>query len=117
MSAETDRQQSVDKAISTVLEAEQEALARIRECEARADEITRNARETVRRMLRDTDRRISRLHANCERRTRELIDELEGPGTADASLEKGCPGGDHFVSAAVEATAFYLTTSEADDVD
>ena len=117
MSAETDRQQSVDEAISAVLDAEQEALASIRECEARADEITRNARETVRRMLRDTDRRISRLHANCERRTRELIDELEGRGAADASVETGCPGGDHFVSAAVEATAFYLTTSEADDVD
>jgi hypothetical protein len=117
MSAETDRQQSVDKAISAVLDAEQEALARIRECDARADEITRNAREAVRRMLRDTDRRISRLHANCERRTRELIDELEGLGAADASLKTGRPGGDNFVSAAVEATAFFLTTSDADDVD
>ena len=117
MSAETDRQQSVDKAISTVLDAEQEALARVRECEARADEIIRNAREAVRGMLRDTDRRISRLHVNCERRNRELIEELECAGAADASLEAECSGGDEFVSAAVEATARYLTTPEPNGVD
>ena len=77
MSSKTDRGMSVDTAMSRVLEAEKEALAKLAASERRANDILRDAREYVRALARGHQARISRLHADCAARNEELVTRLE----------------------------------------
>jgi vacuolar-type H+-ATPase subunit H len=117
MAAETDKDQSVDTAISLVLEAEQEARARIAACEEQADRILRDARESIRGAVRSTEERISRLHTGCARRNRELIAELESRAFAEEAEQDRGNAADRRLIAAVDAAARRLTTREPGGVD
>ena len=68
---------SVDTAMSRVLEAEKEAVAKLAASERRAHGILRDAREYVRALARGHQARISRLHALCTARNEELVTRLE----------------------------------------
>ena len=117
MAKYTDNELSVDAAISLVLDAEQEALAQIEQCEARADQVMRETRQVIRAMVRRTEERISRLHSGCARRNRELIAELEEAALADDSQPDRDDSSGNRLLAAVEAAALRLTTLEPDGVD
>lgn len=117
MAAGTDEVLSVDTAISLVLEAEQDALAHIAACEDRADRIVRDARESIRGAARRTEERISRLHAGCARRNRELIAELEDRASTGETAPDHDDVADEWLIAAVDAAARRLTTREPDGVD
>lgn len=115
MSTETDRHNSVEAAMSEVLGAERDALARIAACEDRADQILREARQAVRAMVRRTRQRTSRLHANSAARTRELVAAME----QDAGLESE-PLDDRDqqrLEAAVSEVARDLTLLDESDAD
>ncbi len=77
MSSKTDRGMSVDTAMSRVLEAEKTAVDQLAASERRAHEIVREARESVRALVRRHQARLSRLHAACADKTRELVAQLE----------------------------------------
>lgn len=117
MSTETDRHTSVEAAISEVLRAERNALAEIAACENRANEILREARKVVRAMVRHTQQRISRLHAGCEARTRELVAAMEQE--ADLQAERALPdeGQQRKLVQAVSSVARELTGPEKSDAD
>jgi vacuolar-type H+-ATPase subunit H len=117
MAAETDNELSVDTAISLVLEAERDALAEIEQCEERADQIMRETRQVIRAMVRRTEERISRLHAGCATRNRELIAELEHAALAGESQPDSAASSEDRLVAAVDAAARRLTTLEPDGVD
>jgi hypothetical protein len=117
MAKDTDNELSVDTAISLVLDAEQDALAQIEKCEARADEVMRETRQVIRAMVRRTEERISRLHSGCARRNQELIAELENAALEDVSQPYRDDGSGDRLLAAVEAAARRLTTLEPDGVD
>ncbi len=115
--AETDSDLSVDSAIALVLAAEKDALAKIKQCEQRADRIMSETRQAIRGMVRRSEDRISHLHSGCAERNRQLVAELEarrltdapGPDREDDSSER--------LAAAVAVTARRLTTLENDGVD
>jgi len=115
MSAKTDRQMSVEKAMSCVLGAEQEALAQIAACERRADNQLQDSRQTVRALVRRTQARISRLHARCLERNRELVAQMERD--AARADESPTPGASRSAARqeAVRALARELTTPESAD--
>lgn len=117
MAAETDNTLSVDTAIKLVLDAEQDALADIEQCEERADQVMRETRQVIRGMIRRTEERIRRLHSGCARRNRELIAALEEAALADESQPDGDDGPEDRLDAAVAAAARRLTTLEPDGVD
>lgn len=117
MAAGTDKELSVDTAISLVLEAEQDALAHIAACEDRADRILRDARQAIRDAVRRTEGRISRLHAGCARRNRELIAGLENRALARETVPDQDDVAEEWLDAAVDAAARRLTTWEPDGVD
>ena len=117
MAKDTDNELSVDTAISLVLDAEQEALAQIEQCEARADQVMRETRQVIRAMVRRTEERMSRLHSGCARRNRELIAALEDAALADESRPDGDDGSEERLLAAVEDAVRRLTTLEPDGVD
>ena len=117
MAAKTDRELSVDTAITHVLDAERDALAQVEACEEQADEIIRKARQTIRGMVRRTDERISSLHAGCARRNLELIAELEDAALVDESQPNRGDGTDDCLAAVVADVARRLTTREPDGVD
>ena len=109
--------ESVESAITRVLRAEQEALAVIAACENEAQEIQREARQGVRSILRRTRDRVSRLHAACAARTRELVDEIED-GAADY-LACAVPddGERRLLDAAIRSLASELTSRDTPDDD
>jgi len=117
MSTETGRHTSVEAAISEVLGAETDALAKIAECEDRADQILRDARKVVRAMVRHTQQRISRLHAGCAARTHELVSAMEEE--ADLQAERSLPeeGDRQWLSEAVRSVARELTELDTSDAD
>jgi hypothetical protein len=117
MANETDKRLSVDTAITLVLNAERDALAQIDACEKQADDIIREARHTIRGMVRRTDERISRLHAGCARRNRDLIAELEGAAGAGQAPPGQDDGWEERLAAAVADAARRLTTLEPGGVD
>ena len=117
MAKDTDNELSVDTAMSLVLRAEQDALAGIEQCEARADQVMRETRQVIRRMVRRAEERMSRLHAGCARRNRELIAELETAAFADESQPERDDSSEERLLAAVEAAARRLTTLEPEGVD
>ena len=117
MAAETDKSQSVDTAITLVLDAEQNALADIEQCEERADQVMRETRQVIRAMVRRTEERIRRLHSGCVRRNRELIDGLEDAALADESQPDGDDDPADRLDAAIATAARRLTTLEPDGVD
>ena len=115
--AKIDSDLSIDSAIVLVLAAEQDALAKIKEGEQRADRIMSETRQVIRDMVRRTEDRISRLHSGCAERNRQLVAELE----ATALAENPEPDREHDfegrLAAAVEDAARRLTTLENDGVD
>ncbi len=115
--AETDNDLSVDSAIALVLAAEQDALAKIEQCEQRADRIMSETRQAIRGMVRRSEDRISHLHSGCAERNRQLVAELEAIGLADASSPDRAHDSQERLAAAVAAAARRLTTLENDGVD
>jgi vacuolar-type H+-ATPase subunit H len=115
MSTETDRHTSVEAAISEVLAAERDALAQIAACEDRAGQIMRNARRAVRAMVRRTQDRISRLHAGCAEKTRELVATMEQEASLDAA--RALPENDDAkeLAEAVASVARELTEPDSPD--
>ncbi len=115
MSLEADRHTSVETAISEVLAAERDAVAQIAACESRADEILRDVRKSVRALVRRTQTRVSRLHAECAARTRELVAELEKE--AAANMERSVLDGEaqERLAEAVSSVARELTEPDASD--
>jgi len=81
--AKNDR--SAEQGIDRVLAAEREALAAIATCDERADAVRRDARAEVRRNVRRTQARISRLHTLCAAKTRELVAGIEAEIAADVT--------------------------------
>ena len=111
-----DRIESVESAITRVLRAEQEALAAIEASEGEAKDIQRQARQAARAVLRRTRQRVSRLHAACATRTRELIDEIErGAGAPSAAGPHD--GERQLLDDAIRALATELTSRSARDAD
>lgn len=104
-------------AIDGVLGAEQAALAEIASSQRRADEILRSARQTARAVLRRNHDRLSRLHAGCAVRTRELVEEIErgaganGDGAVLGNAEL------QTLDTAISALAAELTTRGGGDAD
>lgn len=107
----------VRSAIDEVLGAEQEALAEIASSRSRADEILKSARQSARAVLRRNQARLSRLHAGCAARTRELVEEIE----RDAEAADTCAvPEDHereMLDNAIRALAAELTTRGEGDAD
>lgn len=114
MSAKTDDKLSVEKAMSRVLSAEKDALAQIVACQSRADETLRATRKKVRALLRRTQQRISRLHAGCEARTRELVSSMEQEAAAAAGYAAREDSEDTLMEA-VRVVAAELTTPGSAD--
>lgn len=114
MSAKTDDKLSVEKAMSRVLSAEKDALAQIVACQSRADETLRATRKKVRALLRRTQQRISRLHAGCEARTRELVSSMEQEAAAAAGYPAREDSEDTLMEA-VRVVAAELTTPGSAD--
>lgn len=109
--------ESVESAITRILREEQESVAAIAACESEAEEIQRQARRAVRSVLRRTRTRVSRLHATCAARTRELIDEIER-GAADYSACAVPDDGERrLLDAAVRVLARELTSRDTPDDD
>jgi hypothetical protein len=95
--------------MSRVLSAESEALAQIAACQRRADETLQATRKTVRAMVRRTQKRIVRLHAGCDARTRERVLRME----QEAATAAGHPAretGKDTLTEAVRVVAAELTT-------
>ena len=109
--------ESVESAITRVLRAEQEALAAIAACESEAQEIQREARQAARSILRRTRARVSRLHAACAARTRELIDEIEHGGTNYLACAVPDDGERRLLEAAIRSLASELTSRDTPDDD
>jgi len=114
MRAKTDDRVSVEKAMSRVLSAESEALAQIVACQSRADETLQATRRKVRAMVRRTQQRLSRLHAGCEARTRELVSRMEQEAARDAEYPARENGTDTLMEA-VRVVAAELTTPGSSD--
>jgi ElaB/YqjD/DUF883 family membrane-anchored ribosome-binding protein len=114
MSAKTDEMLSVEKAMSRVLSAERDALAQIVACQSRADETLQATRKKVRALVRRTQQRISRLHAGCEERTRELVSCMEQDAAAVVE-HPGRDSGKDTLMEAVRVVAAELTTPGSSD--
>jgi ElaB/YqjD/DUF883 family membrane-anchored ribosome-binding protein len=114
MSAKTDDKLSVEKAMSRVLSAERDALAQIVACQSRADETLQATRKKVRALVRRTQQRISRLHAGCEERTRELVSCMEQDAAAVVE-HPGRDSGKDTLMEAVRVVAAELTTPGSSD--
>jgi len=114
MSAKTDDKQSVEKAMSRVLSAERDALAQIAACQSRADETLQATRKKVRATVRRTQQRLTRLHASCDERTRELVSSME----QEAATEAETPARENRTDTLMEAVrvvAAELTTPGSSD--
>jgi vacuolar-type H+-ATPase subunit H len=104
--------ESVESAITRVLRAEQEALAAIAACESEAEDIQRDARQAARSILRRTRERLSRLHAACAARTRELIDEIERGAVEHSASAAPDDGERQLLEAAIRSLARELTSRD-----
>lgn len=115
MNTGTERRMSADAAISEVLRAERDALAQISACENQADQVIQEARKAVRRLVRHTQDRISRLHAGCAARTAEMVAEIER--AAPTGAECALPGDKErqILQEAVRSVARELTEPVASD--
>jgi len=102
--------ESVESAITRVLRKEQEALAAIAACENQAKASQRQARQAARAILRRTRGRVSRLHAACAARTRELIDEIERDAGEYSACAVPIDGERRLLDAAIQALAGELTS-------
>lgn len=109
--------ESVGSAITRVLREEQEALAAIAACESDAKETQRQARQAARAVLRRTRERVSRLHAACAARTRELIDEIERDAGEHSETPVPADGERRLLDAAIRALARELTSRGTPDDD
>jgi ElaB/YqjD/DUF883 family membrane-anchored ribosome-binding protein len=114
MSAKTDDKLSVEKAMSRVLSAERDALAQIVACQSRADETLQATRKKIRALVRKTQQRISRLHAGCDERTRELVARMEQEAATGAEYPARENGKDTLTEA-VRVVARELTTPGSSD--
>lgn len=112
-----DRIESVESAITRVLRAEQDALAAIEASEGEAKEIQRQARQAARAVLRRNRLRVSRLHAACATRTRELVDEIERGSGASPCDTTPDDGERQLLDTAIRALAAELTSRRARDAD
>ena len=109
MSSKTDKGMSVDTAMSKVLAAERDAVDQLAASERRARDIMREARESVRALVRHHTARISRLHAACASKTTELVGRLE-KAAAEQDVEScSTPDGQRRLSNAVAEVARELT--------
>ena len=108
---------SVDTAISLVLDAEQQALAQIEDCEKRADRIMRDTRQTIRGAVRRIEERIGRLRTACALRNQELVAELDRAAAEQRVRPDMDTASEARLIAVVDATARQLTTLGPDDVD
>ena len=114
MSAKTDDKLSVEKAMSRVLSAERDALAQIVACQSRADETLQATRKKIRALVRRTQQRISRLHAGCDERTRELVARMDQEAATGAEYPARENGKDTLMEA-VRVVARELTTPGSSD--
>lgn len=113
----TDQATSVHTAMTEVLGAERDAVARLAACRRQADQQLEDARRAVRALNRNTQERIARLHAACAIKTRELIEQME---SAAASAD-ACRVPDALEATilrhAVSDVAGYLTSKVETDAD
>lgn len=117
MSSRADHRTSVNTAISEVLGAEKDALSQIEACEERAGRIMREARKTVRAMVRRAQQRIGRLHTGCASRRRELVAEIE-QGAATGTIRTAPDQREKdLLLAAVRSVARDLTEPQSSDAD
>jgi len=108
-----DNHRSAESAVTRVLAAEQEALEAMAACRKQAESTLDEARAAVRRLVRHTQERISRLHADCAARTRELVAEIErDTDTGGEQAPRGEPDDDRLHDA-VRAVARQLTERDA----
>lgn len=112
MSTGTESHTSVKTAMSDVLRAEREALAQLAVCDSRAEQILGDARQAVRAMVRRTQQRISRLHAGCAQKTRELIELLQKDAAEYAACAVPADREKRLLHDAVSTVARQLTTME-----
>ena len=116
MVKQADKTSLVEVAISEVLGAERDALVKIAACEDDSQQIVQQARKEARELVRNTQRRISRLHRDCAARTVELLAEMES-GAAEG-LPRPPPENidEERLCWAVERVAAELTVSDKVDV-
>jgi hypothetical protein len=115
MRAETDSYRSVEEAFARVLDAERDALRQVSACDSRAEQDLQKARQTVRVLAGQTQERITRLHANCARRTRQLVADMHRDAAAQSdALEARTIDRAQQVTA-VQEVAAWLTEPDRDD--
>jgi vacuolar-type H+-ATPase subunit H len=107
----------VRSAIDEVLGAEREALAEIASSQSRADEILKEARQSARALLRRNQARLSRLHAGCAARTRELVNDVERGSEAYDACAVPADEERAMLDNAIRALASELTTKGGGDAD
>ena len=84
--SERDRQTSSDAAaaIDEVLLAESAARQAMEACRQEAEGILEAAREDARRITRNANQRVSKLHANCDVLARQRIEAIRARAHQDA---------------------------------
>lgn len=112
-----DNHRSADSAVARVLAAEQEALQAIAACKKQAEATLDEARAAVRGLVRHTQDRISRLHADCAARTRALVAEIERDTETGGDVVLPGELDDDRLHVAVRAVARQLTERDASHAD
>lgn len=117
MNNQTDRYTSVNSAMSAVLRAESEALSQIAECEGTAAQILSAARMAVRDMVRRTEQRISKLHADCAKATAEQIALMDKEAADHAVRAPPAEVEQRMLHSAARAVGRELATPASSDAD
>lgn len=115
MGKQADYTMPVEAAISEVLGAERDALAKIAACEAEAQQTLQQARKAVRELVRNTQHRISRLHSGCAARTRELVAGMQREAAEkSARAQPEDIDGEKLLEAVGQVASELTTRDEAD---
>lgn len=117
MSKTTDQDSSVKTAMTEVLGAEHDALARLAACKREADQQLEDARRAVRAITRNTQERIARLHAACATKTRERIEQMQLAAASASACRVPDPREAQQLLNIVSDVARDLTTRDATDAD
>jgi F0F1-type ATP synthase membrane subunit b/b' len=68
---------AIEQAMATALEAERESLQAIIDCEAEAEQILEQARQTAHHISERADTRITRIHQSCNHIANEEVNRLQ----------------------------------------
>ncbi len=104
---------TTEEAMNRVLGAERDAKAAITQCEAQAAATVEQVRQQARRIAERTDRRISRLHTNCELSAARRIDLLLRQERSADAERIAPPHEQEVLAAAVERLTALLTGAAA----